>query len=144
MLKSKPSRRDLFGAAAVLPALSAAPAACAAPASAQNPDARLIALCRELLDNQAEAERLDAPFYEVVGGCKDPEVNARREALSDRYHELTWEIAETPARTPEGWRAKARACLTKISLDRDGEAYDADEVMAWSLFNDLLRDGGPA
>jgi hypothetical protein len=31
-----------------------------------------------------EAERLDAPFYNVVGGWRCPEIRTRREALSDR------------------------------------------------------------
>jgi len=51
-------------------------------------------------------------------------------------------LAALPARTLDGWRAKARIVrLFSNATERDGSVTaDHDEAMAWSLACDLLGD----
>jgi len=56
--------------------------------------------------------------------------------LTPRFHVLKWQIATTPARTPEGLRAMATAALTMICPEVDGTPSDDDALSA-----SVLHDG---
>ena len=69
------------------------------------------------IEIEYEAKGLDAPHETIIW------------QRTSRWHELCAEIAATPARTPEGMRAKARVLADVIALD---------EPMVASLCSDLL------
>ena len=132
------TRRDLFGTIGAMLLLTAAEAG---DAKAQELDGELMACCSELLAIDAECYRLDAVASAIDGG--DPHHPAwfacddYSSATNDRWHELADQIAATPARTPEGLRAKVQAARTAIH----GEAKESPDPMdrlAWSVFADVL------
>ena len=132
------TRRDLFGTMGAFLLLTAVEAG---DAKAQELDGELMACCSELLAIDAESDRLDAVAAATDGGdprhpawfaCDDHSL-----ATNERWHELTDKIAATPARTPEGLRAKVQAARTAIH----GEAKinpDPMDRLAWSVFDDVL------
>ena len=58
----------------------------------------------------------------------------------ERIHELRELIADLPARTPEGLRAKAKVALVDMSEDGSGtlEPVDHQQWIGWSLARDVL------
>jgi hypothetical protein len=58
-------------------------------------------------------------------------------------HELDQLVAEVPATTPEGLRAKAQAALTRVQFMRDGTPHHEDALL-WSLCRDVLGADMPA
>jgi hypothetical protein len=117
------TRRDLVAGGIAMLVLAAA---AAGVDKAQELDGELLALCNEACDIHAgsiriedeyEARGLRIPFETVIY------------PRTARWHDLCAEIAETPARTPEGIRAKARVLADVIALD---------EPMVASLCADLL------
>ena len=132
------TRRNMFGTMGAFLLLTAAEAG---DAKAQELDGELMACCSELLAIDAESDRLDAVAAATDGG--DPRHPAwfaaddYSDATNDRWHELANQIVATPARTPEGLRAKVQAARTAIH----GEAKDTPDPMdrlAWSVFDDVL------
>ncbi len=58
--------------------------------------------------------------------------------VMDQQEALRAVMAATPARTPEGLRAKAAALRAWMPSNADGTAGDDDDNLAWSLCSDLL------
>jgi hypothetical protein len=113
-------------------------AAAAGHAKAQELDGELLALCDEFHANRVETDIIWEVDMPAVGS---PEAS-RSEALVDRYHELRAELAELPARTPEGIAAKARIILTEFAGEDEAEnypaQYDPRGALALSLARDIL------
>ena len=101
-------------------------AAAAGSAKAEELDGKLLALCNEACDIHAETNRVEDE-HEAQGLPVPYETLIWPRVC--RWHELCAEIAETPAHTPEGMRAKARVLADVIALD--------DPLVA-SLCSDLL------
>ncbi len=116
-------RRSLIGVASMLILVAAE----AGIAKAEELDGELLALCREAVENHAESVRAD-DFLEQHGGDEQ----AHQEAMYvrvNRWHEVCAQIAEIPARTPEGMRGKAAVLADVIALE---------SPMVASLCSDLL------
>jgi hypothetical protein len=142
--KPKPSRRSQFGGVASLVAGAAVLAAAANAAPAQDADAALVALADEIAALDRESNRLndeeDLLPTGSVQACRARhdyhETHIR--PLSHRINDLRAELAELPATTIAGFRAKARV-IQVYSNCFSGFAYtDEDDALAWSLANDLL------
>jgi len=129
-----------------------------APASGRAaPDNRLLAAYRALLQADLDQKRIEAeagnsPALEEANSPETIAYEADRGAALDRWWEAAGEISDTPARTPEGLRAKADAmrlvlemcvCVTlgttSADIDDEGEFH---EVFAWSLTRDVLAGVG--
>ena len=118
-------------------------AASAGSAQAAELDGELLALCQEIGVVSGETDRIsdaleDIPWRE----WEMHPLRARRCELSDRFCELREMIADAPARTPEGIRAKARVVLAEFDGDDEWEKYpgqyDPSGALALSLARDLL------
>lgn len=137
---ARPSRRGVMAATAGLLALwGAVEAFPAEAASAGNPDAEMIAMCDRIVAAHEEMERLERPFYEMLG---PPEhIREQSYVLVAEGHRLAEAVAEMHAATPEGMRAKARAMLTYSCMTLDGtpDWSNHDELLGWSIARDLLR-----
>ncbi len=106
-----------------------------------NPDAALDEIADAMVAGQAEAQRLMAPFSDVVGRIVyPPATRARLRALTDEYHTLRKRLAAMPATGPVGHRAKARAAMLWLEPGgpEDAPGPDSDEHLAWSLCRGLL------
>ena len=116
-------RRAVAGSGVAMLVLAAA---AAGQAKADELDGELLALCNEACDIHANSVRIEDD-YEAQG------LPIPYEALiwpeTARWHALCAEIAETPARTPEGMRAKARVLADVTALE---------EPLVASLCSDLL------
>ena len=140
---SAATRRDLFGAMGALLLLTATEAGAA---KASELDGNLFADCAEAMAIDRESDRLfkhavavaaDAPGSHPAWVAHDDFENANQ----SRWHDLVKQIAGTPARTPEGLRAKAamaRSAIHGESLDNP----DPMDVLAWSVFDDVLGRAG--
>ena len=128
-----PTRRAiLIGATA-----SAIPAA--ALVAASHPDAELIALC-------AECERLEITHGQVCwsddeqdhrfGSLEQQQALVLFTETSERQEAVMDQITATPARTPEGLRAKAEACHAYFK-DWAPEGGSRGGDMLWSLVCDM-------
>jgi hypothetical protein len=136
-----PARRKLLGglaAAAVSPApLLAAP----------NPDAALLEACAAYMKaergwHEAHARLCDA---EAIGDTREVRrMEALAHAFSCEQEEPLTLVIETPARTAAGRRAKAEVARTRVRLNNEGAPQDQDEVLLWSLCDDLAAAGGEA
>ncbi|MCW3476327.1 hypothetical protein [Limobrevibacterium gyesilva] len=105
------------------------------------PDAELLALSNRFLKLEARKRRLfdmECAAEERGDRTKMLLLRAKSEAGRDDYLALLDRIAEQPAHTLEGLRAKAAAVYAFYAPDPPGGSV-ADGVM-WSLVNDLLRD----
>ncbi len=111
-----------------------------------DPDAALELMVDAMVAGQAEAQRLMAPYFDVVGVEYPPETRARLRALTDEYHTLRKRLAATPATGPAGHRAKARAAMLWLEPGgpEDAPGPDCDEHLVWSLARDVLALGGAA
>jgi hypothetical protein len=100
------------------------------PSSAQ--DHRVIELCASILDVEAESERLASPYWSATTALP-AEVAGQLEVLAQESKELREMLANCPAATLAGWRAKAEVIRVQWGQDAipDGE-------IAWSLVNDIL------
>jgi len=132
------SRRQMFGSGAALLLLSAT---AAGSAKAAEIDGGLLAACRSLSRLYTEIQRIDAADDDT------PESEAEVYATVDAWWAELNRIIDTPAFTPDGIRAKARATrialeyLATPMLDQTVEADGRDhERLAWSLVADLLRE----
>ncbi len=130
------SRRRLLSAAA--PATLALSGAAVAASAVPNLDAELIALCAVIVDGHAEMDR-----YTVQYDCNDPpHIEARIRVLVDEGHCLSQQVADMPAATMDGIKAKARAmqCYQGETSDGDLLWSNHDELLAWSIARDLLGE----
>jgi hypothetical protein len=118
-------------------------AAAAGGAKAEELDGHLLALCREIADVSGETNRIsdalaDMPSRELAAHP----LRVRESELSDRFCELRELIADMPARTPEGIRAKACVVLAEFRGEDEWEKYpgqyDPRGSLALSLARDLL------
>lgn len=109
------------------------------PSMASDPDAALVRLAAAFVAGNAEAQQLEEPYYNVVGFPYPPEMAARLKELSAQHWALRQQIADTPATTSAGFRAKAAALMPWLA---PGGLEDAptnpDEYLAYSLCRDLL------
>ena len=142
LTSARPSRRNLLAtaglAAAAIAGFAEADAAPLHLVAVPDRDAELIALVDRLTENQARFVALTEPYYNVAGS-RPADVDAKIQRNVQNGHQISDEISDTPAHTLEGYRAKARAYLTKIDRDWDGELDpDPEQYIAVSLCQDLL------
>jgi hypothetical protein len=101
-------------------------AAAAGSTKAAEWDGALLTLCNEACDIHAGSARIEDDYESNGLPIPYETVIWPRTA---RWHDLCATIVDTPARTPEGMRAKARVLADVIALD---------EPMVASLCADLL------
>ncbi len=129
------SRRALIGSSA---AMLLAGAFEAGASKAAELDHDIIDASREYVALEAELGRLCTLEGRVPEAERD-EVLALQGDVMDQQEPLRALLANTPARTPEGLRAKAAALQAWLPASSDGlEPGDDDDALAWSLCNDLL------
>jgi hypothetical protein len=134
------TRRTLLGSMGAA-LLLVAPAAGEAKAKAAELDGELLAWCAAALAIDRESDRLwDAA---VAVGANAPSdhpawisYEANEDATLGRWHELLQVIGETPARTPEGLRAKAATARCAMPTERVDDAAPCDRL-ALSLYADM-------
>jgi hypothetical protein len=124
------TRRAALAVAVVLPT--------PAIASEYAPDAQLVRLASQLIEAEAEAERLFAPFYDQVRPIIQPATAARLQDLIALTRELRQAIALHRATTLPGCRAKAEALLTRVAPGGIAPVESDGDFLAWSLCRDLL------
>jgi hypothetical protein len=128
-------RRSLLSGGAVLAVAGATSAAPAAATPPQGADAEVIALCAECVQHEVDWQRLYSPWSPVEG---DPPaaIVARAKSLLGRIRELEPLIADLPALTLAGFRAKASVEMMDPGwFTREGEC--AGEPVTFSLLHDL-------
>ena len=123
------TRRDMFGTLGAMLLLTAAEAG---PAKAAELDGRLLGLCDKAValhaENVAATDAIDAAGLHL----SSEEGAAVWEAVyakSATWHELCAEIADIPARTPEGSIGKVKVLRRVVALE---------EPLVASLCRDLL------
>lgn len=118
----------------------------AAPAlaSGTNPDAELIALARRVFENDTETDRISEEIDRLPLNTpaerrlKDQRWTKEMRPLVDESWNLRSRLAELPATTMAGFRAKA-AIVQQYNNCSPGYAHSCqDDALAWSLANDLL------
>jgi hypothetical protein len=117
------TRRDIAAGGMAMLVLAAA---AAGADKALELDGELLALCNEACDIHAGSIRIEDEYESC--GLRIPFESVIWPRTS-RWHELCAAIADTPARTPEGMRAKARVLADVVALE---------EPMVASLCADLL------
>lgn len=129
------SRRTLIGSSAAMLLAGAFEAGASKAAE----------LDRDLIDASREYFALEAEFIRIghlegeVPLSEGDELIAQGDALLEQQDALRVVMATTPARTPEGLRAKAAALQAWLPTNPDGTAYHCEEdALAWSLCSDLL------
>ena len=131
------SRRALIGSAA---AMLLAGAFEAGASKAAELDGDIIEASRDYVALEAELARL----CKLEGSVPEPErdgVLAQAAVVMDQQEGLRAVVATTPARTPEGLRAKAAALQAWMPASADGTAAgDDDDDLAWSLCNGPARE----
>jgi hypothetical protein len=135
----KSPRRSFLAAILAGAAVVSAGSAMAAPV---NPDATLIALCREFLRVDAE----DKAHWEIAYHSLEAEkaYEPRSKQVDAWIVRRTEMICELPAQTPEGLRLKAMVALSQAPRTANGEidtTWDA-EGLAWSLVSDMAAEHG--
>jgi hypothetical protein len=102
------------------------------PALPSAQDQRVIELCASIIAAEAEAERLARPYWSSTTSFP-ADVTEKLEALARESKDLREMLANCPAATLAGWRAKAEVIRVQWGQDAipDGE-------VAWSLVNDIL------
>jgi hypothetical protein len=121
------SRRRLIGSGAAL--LLLAPFA-AGTAKAAELDGELLRLCAEMEERQADVVRINR-----ASGASDAELDA----VLDDWWGTVEDITDTPARTPEGVRAKAGAVRTAIVGTYGDRSPKVTDLLA-SLLSDMLGE----
>jgi hypothetical protein len=107
-------------------------------AAGSHPDAELLRLCTELAACWTELDHLQAQK------ASDGEWNV----AMDRWVNLVEQITDTPARSPEGLRAKANAARCVLKKHKFGGsgpikvdiAACEEDLLSWSLIHDLLGE----
>lgn len=105
-------------------------------------DAALLALIAEAEAINREDDRLWDACADLPG--KAPESEAWHDyidATRPRWRVLIAQIRDTPARTPEGMRAKARYALALVPEDQRDGPNPCDEV-AWAVLRELVGRTG--
>jgi hypothetical protein len=134
---ARATRRQVFGASAALLLVGATEAGAA---KANELDGALLAAAKRIEALEAEERRLQ-PLYDVMPPTPESEhYEAECDALRDERKEVLDYLAETPARTPEGLRAKALA-LVAFWGGPDGrhelDLISAHQRLEWSLIKEL-------
>ena len=135
------TRRDLFGTMGALLLLTAAEAG---PAKAAELDGDLLSLCDEAMAIEGESDRLWQACRDVVSTRHSPAwaaYEAHTDATQAHLHDLLRQAAATPARTPEGLRAKARIALAVAPCEAHDDP-DPWERVTFSLCRDVLGRAG--
>jgi hypothetical protein len=102
-------------------------------------DAWLIDCCRELLELEAENDRLYVPVAAALPGDRVIDAWARfNDRTRDRRLELSSTIHETSAMTAAGLRAKALVVYKAIAFFNDG-APTPEDWGAYSLAVNILQ-----
>ncbi len=99
-------------------------------------DGELIRRCDDFIVRDKAWAALLGPIDALPDGPKRAALQARCDALHTGYRESLNEIASTPASSPQGVLAKARAIAQEWGNDPP-----PDTDMAWSLIQDLLGRG---
>ena len=129
------SRRVLLGTSA---AMLLAGAFEAGATKADELDRDILDASREWLALEAEYNRICIDADQLLEPRKT-EVATRLAVIADEQEGLMAVLEETPARTPEGLRAKAAALREYIPHDHEGPAAQSPEYwLAWSLCSDLI------
>jgi hypothetical protein len=138
MSAPRTGRRALLGGAAGL-----AVAGSAAPVAAAQADAELIGLCAEYVALDAAFCRAGEDVAAEEKGAERARLDGLCSAMVPRLHVLEELIADLPATTLAGVRAKARAALHLISGDTAAGTgpMDDEDWMIWSLLKDVLGQG---
>lgn len=141
------SRRRLLNAAPAALVLAGAGIGTAVAAHAAQPDAELIALCAEYIRSNREFCAVGSHTWDML--CSDPEWRRCNDIACDMVpglHALEAQIADTPARTLLGVRAKAHAARHHLSgdADRDTGPMDPENALVWSLVLETLAVLGRA
>jgi hypothetical protein len=147
MTAPEPSRRSFFGHLAGITAAGTIVYGCAdlsateaAPIPAPHPDALLIAMVAEM----KEIDRVTAEDDEALGEAMDVEFDQLRKKLEPfdiRWRSLRDAVVQVPARTQDGFLAKAQAIGSTAHASLDGKGMDSfDDELAWSLVQDILRE----
>ena len=130
-LVSAATRRDMFGTMGAMLLLTAAEAG---PAKAAELDGELLHACADF----AQSDRL------LLASFTDPAISHEAGVtLTEHRDHLVMLIADLPARTPEGLRAKATAarCAMHTDLPEMLEDTFADCAQAWHrLLDSLCQD----
>ena len=145
---SRPSRRELLGAAGFTMLTGVAAAAIAQPdapppaeaVSAGHSDAELIALCGRFL---ALEDRISATFANrPFGDPEETRQEAARNSLHDEQEALLPALHLSKAVTVEGHRARARLMLRLRDRLRDRGQPGGywDDQVAWLLVRDLVGE----
>ena len=101
-------------------------------------DGDIIQASREYVALEAELGRLCSLEGNLPMSKRD-ELFADMDVVHDQQDALRAVMAATPARTPEGLRAKAAALQAWLPTNPDGTApYRDEDALAWSLCDDLL------
>ncbi len=127
------TRRDLFGTMGALLLLTAAEAG---PAKAAELDGELLALCDEAVALHKRQETAFDAMEEAGLLLSNPANRPAWDAIyadTDTWHDLCAEIADLPARTPEGLIGKAKVLRRVVALE---------EPLVASLCRDLLGRAG--
>ena len=135
------SRRALLNAAPALMVLAGAGIGTAVAVHSPQLDAELIGLCAEYVRTMREYCAVGAHTWEML--CDNPEWIRCHEigcAMVPGLQAMEWQIADTPARTLLGIRAKAEAARHQLSgdADRDTGPLDKANALAWSLVLETL------
>jgi hypothetical protein len=137
------TRRDLFGSMGALLLLTAAEAG---TAKAAELDGELISMCEEVVAIDQESDRL---WEIVLAHPEDTEGTHPSYTAYCAYEDATLShrlglidtIVDTPARTPEGLRAKAAAARSTMPVEPIEDRSRCDRL-ALSLYEDMLGRAG--
>ena len=140
------ARRRTLGAGVALLTAAFAGGASARPRCApiKDADAELVALADRISACVTEGQAIWEPFQNTVYEQPTPEEQARSQALVAEGHELAERIANTPALTMAGVRAKAKALMCysgydEVALAAHGSWWSGnDELLGWSIARDVL------
>jgi hypothetical protein len=133
----KLARRDIAAGGIAMLVLAAA---AAGQAKAEELDGELLALCRESHETIPVVTRLEDERDQLpLNHPREAALEKQVWAIVTRRFELREAITDTPARTPEGLRAKARVALWEL-CDGDPEEgpISGSNGVAWSLARDVL------
>ena len=137
------TRRDLFGTMGALLLLTAAEAG---SVKAAELDGELIAMCDEVVAINRKSDRL---WEMVYAHPEDTEGTHPSYAAYSAYEDATLSrrlglidaIVDTPARTPEGLRAKAATARSTMPVEPIEDRSRGDRL-ALSLYADMLGRAG--
>ena len=140
---SAATRREMFGTMGALLLLTAAEAG---PTKAAELDGELIAMCEEVVAIDQESDRLWEICCAQADGVKGDHptfvaYDAHENATFAHRLGLIDTIVNTPARTPEGLRAKAATARSTMPVEPIEDRSRGDRL-ALSLYADMLGRAG--